>query len=143
MSKLITNTVIVVIGIGRLGASIAKQLSQHGENVLCIDSDEKAFNKLDDFSGFTQVGDATDLEFLRDLGIANAKTIIITTENDDTNIYLGHVCFLLFNCLRVFIRLDDSDKKKLLKDTPIEAIYPFLLSLNNFMERFDGDNLWE
>ncbi len=143
MSKLISNSVIVVIGIGRLGASIAKQLSQQGENVLCIDSDEKAFNKLDDFSGFTQVGDATDLEFLRDLGIENAKTIIITTENDDTNIYLGHVCFLIFNCLRVFIRLDDSDKKKLLKDTPIEAIYPFLLSLNNFMERFEGDNLWE
>ena len=142
MSKLISNSVVVVIGIGRLGASIARQLSQQGENVLCIDSDQQAFNKLDDFSGFTEVGDATDLEFLSELGIENAKAIIITTENDDTNIYLGHVCFLIFNCLRVFIRLADSDKSKLLNDTPIQAIYPFLLSLNNFMERFEGDDLW-
>lgn len=131
------NNVIIVIGIGKLGANIAKELSSKGENVLCIDENEQAFNKLDEFSGFTQVGDATDLNFLEKQGIAKAKAVVITTDSDDTNVYLAHVCFLIFNVLHIFIRLDDADKSKLLKDTPVIATYPFLLSLDRFKEEFE------
>ena len=133
---MINNNVVIVIGIGRLGSSIAKDLSENGENVMCIDLNEQAFNKLDDFAGYTQVGDATDLEFLEKIGIRKAKAVIITTDSDDVNIYLSHVCFLNFNLLHIYIRLGDSDKSKLLNDTPVVAIYPFLLSLDRFKEEF-------
>ena len=133
---MINNNVVIVIGIGRLGASIARDLSESGENVMCIDMNAEAFNKLDDFAGYTQVGDATDLDFLEKIGIKRAKAVIITTDSDDINVYLSHVCFLIFNLLHIYIRLGDSNKSKLLKDTPVTAIYPFLLSLDRFKEEF-------
>lgn len=138
--NLINKNTVVVIGCGRLGANIAKRLSEEGENVLVIDKSSQAFNKLDDFSGFTENGDATDLDFLARLEVGKAKSIIITTDSDDINVYLGHASFLIFNCLSVFIRLSDTDKAKLLKGTPIKAIYPFLLSLDDFMEKYKGDD---
>ena len=140
---MINKNTVVVIGIGRLGASIARKLSSDGENVLCIDYNTDSFNKLDDFSGFTETGDATDLNFLNKLDISKAKAIFITTDSDDINIYLGHVCFMIFNDLNIFIRLSDADKAKLLDGTPIKAIYPFLLSLDDFMEKFEGASLWK
>ena len=138
----ISKNTVVVIGIGRLGASIAKELSSDGESVLCVDANPLSFNKLEDFSGFTELGDATDLEFLKKLDISRAKSIIITTDSDDVNIFLGHVCFMIFNSLSIYIRLSDSNKSKLLKGTPINAIYPFLLSLDDFMNKFKGENIW-
>ena len=131
---MVNSNTIVVIGCGRLGSSIAKTLSNNGEDVLCIDNNGDAFNKLDDFSGFTAIGDATDLAFLESLNIGKAKTIIISTYSDEINVYLGHVCFVMFSCLSVYIRLADSDKSRLLANTPIKAIYPFLLSLNKLMD---------
>lgn len=139
--NIINKNTIVVIGVSRLGASIAKRLSQAGESVLCIDNDQLAFNKLDDFSGFTELGDATNLDFLRELDISRAKSIIITTDQDDINIFLGHACFMIFNSLSIYIRLSDADKSKLLDGTPIKAIYPFLLSLDDFMSKYEGGNI--
>ena len=100
---MINSNTIVVIGCGRLGSSIAKALSNKGEDVLCIDNNGDAFNKLDDFSGFTAIGDATDLSFLESLNIEKAKSIIITTYSDEINVYLGHVCFVIFYFFCVFI----------------------------------------
>ena len=133
---MINNKTVVVIGCGRLGSSIAKKLSKNGENVLVIDKNNDAFNKLDDFSGFTQAGDATDLNFLTSLGLQKAKTVVITTNSDEINVYLGHVAFVIYNLGSIYIRLGDSDKAKLLDNTPIKAIYPFLLSLNTFISDF-------
>ena len=141
---MINNKTIVIIGCGRLGSSIAKKLSNDGENVLVIDKNIDSFNKLDDFSGFTQCGDATDLLFLENLNISKAKAIVITTESDEVNVYLGHVCFVIFNSQSIYIRLSDANKAKLLDNTPIKAIYPFLLSLNAFIDDFKEDKkLWK
>lgn len=130
------NSNVIVIGIGRLGATIAQELSSRAENVLCVDINPRALNKLDDFSGFTEVGDATDLSFLEKIDLKSAKAVIITTNDDNTNIYLAHLCFLIFNISKIYIRLGDVDKAKLLSDTPIKAIYPFLLSLDMFNKTY-------
>ena len=85
-------TLTFVIGCGRLGASIANYASQQGQSVVVIDSEKASFTRLDDsFSGYTIVCDATDLDELRDAGINNAKEVIITTGNDNVNLFLAHV----------------------------------------------------
>ncbi len=128
-------SVIVVIGIGRLGASIAKELSIQQYQVLAIDKDEKSFNKLDGisgYSGFTLMGDASDISFIRAHKIDEAKTIIVATDDDNANIFIAYMCFFVFNVPNILIRLYDSDKRKLLEKTTIKAIYPFELSMDVF-----------
>lgn len=125
---------IIVIGAGKLGASIAKELSNRNEDVLVIDLNEVAFNKLDDFSGFTITGDATDLNVLEKYGVKDAKIIIITTDDDNVNLFLSHVCFYIYDVPQIHVRLSDSDKGKLIENTTIKAIYPFNLSLDYFFK---------
>lgn len=126
---------IFIIGIGKLGASIAKELSCKGEDVVCVDKQAEAFNKLDDFCGFTQVGDALDLAFLEQIDIKSSKAVIITTNDDDVNIFLAHECFFLLSIKNIYIRLWDTDKSKLIQYTSIDAIYPFNLSLDKLREK--------
>ena len=61
-----SNTIIV--GAGRLGGTIARKLNKI-DNVLIIDKDRNKFSKLQDYSGFVECGDATDLAFLEKKGI--------------------------------------------------------------------------
>jgi trk system potassium uptake protein TrkA len=47
---------------------------------------------------------------------------------------LAHLCFYVYNVPRIFVRLSDTDKGKLLDGTNIKAIYPFNLSYDEFMD---------
>lgn len=133
----------IVIGSGRLGANIATKMSEMGEDVIIIDSTEDAFRKLQEsFSGYEVVGDATDLAVLENAYIKHAKTVVITTDSDNTNIYLSHICYYVYNVPKIFVRLSDTDKGRLLEGTYIKAIYPFTLSLGEFMDQYEeGENL--
>jgi len=124
---------VIVIGCGRLGANIANIASEKGQNVLVIDYNENAFDRLpDSFSGYKVVGDATDLSILEESYIKTAKEIIIATGNDNVNLFLAHVAHILYEVPSIFVRLDDPERGSLLSGMKIKAIYPFELSMNKF-----------
>jgi trk system potassium uptake protein len=126
---------IVVIGSGRLGASIAAMLSNQGNDVLIIDKDGSSFRKLSDtYSGYDVIGDATDLSILENEAlIKEAKEVIITTDSDNINLFIAHLCFHIYDVPNIYARFSDTDKGKLIENTTIKAIYPFILSLDQFM----------
>ena len=122
-----------IIGCGRLGGSIASYSSQQGLSVVVIDSDKAAFGRLDEsFSGYTIVCDATDLDELQEAGIASAKEVIITTGNDNINLFLAHACANLLQVPYVYVRFDDPEFGHLIQGMNIKAIYPFRLSWDRF-----------
>lgn len=132
----------IVIGSGRLGSNIATQMSEMGEDVIIIDATDDSFRKLQEsFSGYQVVGDATDLSILENSYIKHAKAVVITTDSDNVNIFLSHICYYIYNVPNIFVRLADTDKGKLLEGTSIKAIYPFTLSLTEFMSLYEEEEL--
>ncbi|MFA6801610.1 MAG: NAD(P)-binding protein [Acholeplasmataceae bacterium] len=131
----------VVIGSGRLGSNIATIMSEKGEDVIIIDADDDSFRKLhESFSGYQVVGDATDLSILENAFIKQAKTVVIATDIDNVNIFLAHVCYYLYDVPKIFVRISDNDKGKLLEGTNIKPIYPFTLSLTEFNELNESED---
>jgi len=130
----------IVIGSGRLGSNIATKMSELGEDVIIIDATDDSFRKLQEsFSGYQVVGDATDLSILENAYIKHAKTVVITTDSDNVNIFLSHICYYIYNVPNIFVRLADTDKGDLLEGTSIQAIYPFTLSLSQFMDLYSKE----
>jgi trk system potassium uptake protein TrkA len=127
----------LVIGSGRLGASIAGKLSDLGNDVLIMDKDGSSFRKLDDtYSGYDVVGDATDLSVLENEALIHeANEVIITTDSDNVNLFIAHVCFYIYDVPHIYVRFSDTDKGKLIENTTIQGIYPFTLSIEDFMEK--------
>ena len=132
---------IIVIGCGRLGSNIAKLLYRQGNDVILIDNSAKAFDKLmNSFGGYEIVGDATDLEVLEDASIKQAKEVVIVTGNDNINLYLAHICFHLYDVPNIYIRQEDDNMKKLIENTTIKAIYPFMLSVEDYLRLREDNN---
>lgn len=127
----------LVIGSGRLGASIATTLSDLGDDVLIIDKDGSSFRKLSDaYSGYDVVGDATDLFILENEAYINeAKEVIITTDSDNVNLFIAHLCFYIFDVPHIYVRFSDNDKGILIENTTIKTIYPFILSVEDFFRK--------
>lgn len=130
-----SNTIIV--GAGRLGGTIAQKLNKI-DNVLIIDKDRNKFSKLQDYSGFVECGDATDLHFLESKGIKEADRLIAVTDDDNINIFLADVCVHIYDVPRIMIKLSDS-RKKVLVDDRVVCICPFDLFLDYFDQEQGGD----
>ena len=127
---------VIIIGSGKLGSSIAKQLCKKGENVLIIDRNENKLEALEDYSGFVVNGDATDLALLEENGIKTAKTVVLATNDDNTNLYLTDLCHTIYHTPRIFIRLADSRKAVMCDYPEVKTILPFDLSMASFDETY-------
>ncbi|KPK72799.1 hypothetical protein AMJ87_03725 [candidate division WOR_3 bacterium SM23_60] len=68
----------VVIGLGRFGSSIAKSLSEKKFDVLAIDEDENRVKQMEGTVSQAVVMDATDEKALKELGVADFDTAIVS-----------------------------------------------------------------
>ena len=71
-----------VIGLGRFGSSLAKELVDLGYEVLGIDRDEEAVDEMSDQLTHAVVADATDEEVIRSLGIRNFDCAVVAIGDD-------------------------------------------------------------
>ena len=69
---------ILLIGLGRFGRHIAIQLSQLGHDIMAIDTDEERVNDILPFVTNAQIGDSTNPDFLKSLGIGNFDVCLVT-----------------------------------------------------------------
>lgn len=140
-----TKSKILIVGSGRLGASIAGKLSSQGHDVVIIDKDISSFRKLnDEFGGYDIVGDASDLFVLEnDVMINEVNEVIITTDSDNVNLFIAHICFYIYDIPHIYVRLNDNDKGILLNNTTIKPIYPFTLSYEDYMKKRKENGSYE
>ena len=69
---------ILIIGLGRFGKHIAMQLNQMGHEIMAVDLNEERVEKVLPFVTNAQIGDSTDAEFLKSLGIGNYDICFVT-----------------------------------------------------------------
>ncbi|MFD2610854.1 potassium channel family protein [Paenibacillus gansuensis] len=72
----------VIIGLGRFGTSLARELVIQGYEVLGIDRDEEIVDALSDILTHAVVADATDEEVLRSLGVRNFDCGVVSIGDD-------------------------------------------------------------
>lgn len=119
----------IIVGCGRLGASLANELSNDGDNVLIMDGNQNAFRRLaSNFGGLTVVADGTDLDKLKEAGIENASAVIAVTNHDNTNIMVAQIARDLFGVERVIARLYDPECETVYRQLGISTICPSVLS---------------
>lgn len=122
---------ILIIGCGRLGASLANDLSDKEKNVIVVDSYKASFRKLSpSFGGLTVTGDATSINVLKEAQIEKAGIVIVVTNDDNVNIMISQMAKELFDSKKVISRLFDPDRKSVYEGFDINLIYPAILSVN-------------
>ncbi|UJF32262.1 potassium channel family protein [Paenibacillus hexagrammi] len=71
-----------VIGLGRFGSSLSKELIKLGYEVLGIDKDEEAVDEMSSELTHTVVADSTDEEVLKSLGVRNFDCAVVAIGDD-------------------------------------------------------------
>jgi trk system potassium uptake protein TrkA len=83
---------LVVIGCGRVGAAVARELAAEGWDVTAVDEKEEALSRLGPrWAGGFVIGHGMDAEILRKAGVPDADAVVVATSGDNTNLVVGQV----------------------------------------------------
>ena len=114
---------VVIIGCGRVGSTIAAQLTQQNHDVVVIDKNPDAFRRLgDNFTGRTVVGIGFDREVLRSTGINEDSAVIAVTSGDNSNILAARVAREMFGAHRVVARIYDPQRAEVYERCGISTV---------------------
>jgi len=131
----------LIIGCGSLGANLALELSRQGKEVEIIDKNKNSFRKLGTgFGGLLREGDAADTEFLKKAEADKAETVIIVTDNDNTNIMTAQIMKEFFQTPKVIARLYDSERECVYREFGIETVCPEYLSAKEIEKLLSMEN---
>ena len=88
---------IIICGAGRVGFTIAKQLSEQGHSITVIDQSSEDIQKIDDSLDVKAiVGKATYPSILEKANASEADMIIAVTRNDEINMVICQIAFSIF-----------------------------------------------
>jgi trk system potassium uptake protein TrkA len=72
----------LIIGAGRFGSSIAKNLFKKGNEVMMIDESEDAIAQVMEFTTTSMIGNCNDERFISSIGVRNFDVVIIAFASD-------------------------------------------------------------
>lgn len=99
---------VIIIGCGRVGASIADAYDRAGHQVVIVDPRTTAFDRLpDSFGGRAIRGDGTDEDVLRRAGGEGADVLLAMTEGDNRNVMAAQLATEVLGIKRVVAKIND------------------------------------
>ena len=130
---------IMIIGCGRLGATLANRLSHAGHSVVVVDWSEAAFRGLSSgFGGFQTVGDAGELSVLKQANIHKADALLAVTGEDTLNLMVAQVAQSVFQVKQVLARVFDPSREAIYQAFGIATISPTSLAADRFMAQLEN-----
>ena len=133
---------ILLIGLGRFGKHIALQLNKLGHEVMAVDSNEERVNEILPIVTNAQIGDSTNTEFLKSLGIGNFDVCIVTIGGNFQNSLETTSLLKELGAKMVVSRAErDVQAKFLLRNGADEIVYPEKQVANWAAIRYTADHI--
>ncbi|WP_111835965.1 potassium channel family protein [Actinomyces bovis] len=126
----------VIMGCGRVGASMATQLDRMGHSVAVIDLNADAFRRLPPaFSGRKVKGIGFDQDALEQAGIDEAYAFAAVSNGDNSNIVSARVARETFGVERVVARIYDARRADVYERLGIPTVATVRQTAEQMMRR--------
>jgi trk system potassium uptake protein len=99
---------IVIVGAGKVGWNLARELMEKGHEVTLIESDRRRYLVVEqELEHAVQYGDGTELWVLERGGIQRADMVIAVTGDDEDNILICQMAKEKYLCERIIARVNN------------------------------------
>jgi len=114
-----------VLGLGRFGSSICRELSKEGMQVLAVDINEDKVNAFKNIASHAVIADTTDEDTLRELGIKNIDHVIVAIGENIQASILTAVILTDLNIKKITVKAQNDYHEKILNKIGVdEVVHP-------------------
>lgn len=114
----------IVVGCGRVGAELSFRLFKNGHQVVVVDNNQNAFNRIHpDFRGRTVEGEALAADTFERAGMAKADGIAVVTNSDTMNAVIGRTVRVHYPQVKqVLVRNYDPAMREMLEAFGLQIV---------------------
>ena len=113
----------IVLGCGRVGAELCYRLFKSGHQVVVVDSNKQAFNRLHpDFRGRTLAGEGLAESVLERAGIREADGLATVTNSDTLNAVAAHIARSFYDVPNVVARNYDPNLRSIIEAFGLQTV---------------------
>ena len=135
---------VLLIGAGRFGKHMAMQLNQLGHQVMAVDTDENRINDVMNIVTNAQIGDSTNAEFLKSLGVGNFDVCMVTIGDSFQNSLETTSLLKELGARYVVSRAErDVQEKFLLRNGADQVVYPEKQMAKWTAIRYSSDHVFD
>jgi trk system potassium uptake protein len=126
---------VVIVGCGRVGSGLASRLSSGSYNVVVVDRNPQAFERLPIklLTGCIS-GNVFDREVLQQAGGEDADALVALTNDDNTNILAALIGRREFSIPRVIARVYDPERAEVYRGFGIPTISTTVWATNEIVK---------
>ena len=133
---------IIIIGCGRFGSTLAKELSNTNHNVSVVDRDNERLGMLGNgFNGLKVRGIEYDDEVLKEAGIETADAILPVTPDENLNITVAMIAKEIYQVPRIIARIVNSNRQYIYDNLGIETLNPNNLGVELLKSKLNLDKV--
>jgi trk system potassium uptake protein TrkA len=115
----------LIVGCGRVGATLAKLLAAESHDVTVVDENPSAFKRLgNNFNGRVEVGTGIDYDVLKRAGADTADGFVAVTDGDNRNVMAALIAQRMFGIKKIVARIYDPPRGQLYRELGIETVCP-------------------
>lgn len=130
---------VVILGCGRVGATLATMMDKQGHQVSVIDASNDSFRRLDGtFNGEMILGNGVDEEVLIRAGIKEADAFAAVTNGDNRNIMASQIAKEIFGVKKVVCRIYDPMRQTTYNELGLETICPTIVGAQMISEALNS-----
>ena len=130
---------IIVIGCGKVGSSLARELVEAGNEVVIIENDRNLLTNADDIDCIKINGVPIDKDVLKSAGIETADAVCAVTQDDNMNIMTSQVAKEIFKVDRVIARIFNPGSRELFEEFGLETICSTSLTVDAILRTLGGE----
>ena len=113
----------IVVGCGRVGAELCYHLFKRGHQIVVVDINKEAFNRLHpDFRGRTLEGEGLAEGVLERAGIREAHGLAAVTNSDTLNAVVAHAARIIYNIPNVVARNYDPNLRSVIEAFNLQTV---------------------
>jgi len=135
---------VLIIGMGKFAHRLCENMVRLGNEVMIIDRDEKALEDLVPVVTSAKIGDCTNIEVLKSLGVDNFDIVFVCISEDFQNSLEVTSLVKELGAKHVISRADrDIHAKFLLRNGADEVVYPDRDIADKLASRCSVDNVFD
>jgi len=113
----------IVVGCGRVGAELCYHLFKRGHQIVVVDINKEAFNRLHpEFRGRTLEGEGLAEGVLERAGIHEADGLAAVTNSDTLNAVVAHAARVIYNVPNVVARNYDPNLRSVIEAFGLQTV---------------------
>lgn len=113
----------IIVGCGRVGAELAVRMSANGHEIVVVDQNKSAFERLPaDYRGRTIHGEALSEKVLERAGIKEADGLASVTNSDTLNAVVAHAARTIYRVPVIVVRNYDPRLRYMMETYGLQTV---------------------